>query len=322
MSHEITIRANKMAEIAYTGDSSEIWHGLGQQLEVGAPLSVWKEQAGMDWEAFESIVTYNAMGEIKVVPDKKVLFRSDTQEALSVIGAEYKIVQPGEILEFFNDLITLNGMKMSTAGTLFGGRRFWALADTGNAGEVVKNDEVRGYLLLTTSLDGSMSTQARFTSTRVVCNNTLTVALQSGSKSVAKVTHHKQFDPKAVKIDLGLMTQSWGDYMDKLRALSNKKMTAEDTRNFYQKMFFNPKLAIEDQSMANHRLVEQLMLRAQTGVGSEFSRGTAWGALNGATELYTHWTGKRDASHQFWDSYFGNHSNKKDEVYEQLLATV
>ncbi|ASD50498.1 hypothetical protein FDI24_gp217 [Acidovorax phage ACP17] len=316
MAHEIT-NTNGMDEMAFTGSRAAIWHGLGQELPVGASIAEWRKAAGMDWEAMESLVSYNALGETKFAPDKKLLFRSDNKEALGIVGSDYKIVQPGQVLGFFDDLTKLHGMRLSTAGTLFGGKRFWALAETSNKADVVGGDEVGAYLLLTTSVDGTMSTQARYTSIRVVCNNTLTIALSGNAKRAVKMTHHREWDPTQVKIDMGLLGESWAGYLGKLRALSEIKMSEQDTRKFYEKMFYNPSKA--EPTTAEQRTVDMLMEKAFAGIGSEMSAGTAWGALNGATELYTHWKGNRDLSRQFWDAFAGEQSDKKDMVLNGLV---
>lgn len=317
MAHEIT-HTNGKAEMAFTGSRKAIWHGLGQELNEDASIEEWKVQAGMNWEAMESLVAYNAFGQTKFAPDRKLLFRSDSQEMLGIVGTDYKVVQPGQVLEFFDDLTKLHGMKLSTAGTLFGGKRFWALAETGQKADIVGGDEVGGYMLLTTSVDGTMSTQARFTSIRVVCNNTLSVALSGNAKNSVKMTHHKEWDPKQTKIDLGLLSTSWSEYTDKLKKLTQISMDEKATRAFYEKLFFNPKKAADEQGISERRMVDLLMEKAFAGVGSEMSAGTAWGTLNGATELFTHWKGNRDASCQFWDSFAGNHANQKEMVLNNL----
>lgn len=323
MAHEITLRACGKAEMAYIGRKEAIWHGLGQALPEGQTIDQWKVAAGMDWEALESAVSYNAYGTELIVPDKKVLFRSDSKAALGIVGDKYNAVQPGEVLEFFDDLTKSHGMKLSTAGTLFGGRRFWALAETNHKGEVGKGDEIGGYLLLTTSVDGTLSTQARFTSVRVCCNNTLNMALNAHSKNVVRITHKAKFDPKSFKLDLGLIDSAWDTFMGNLDSLKNLKMDETITRNFYEKLFYTPSVKEEDQPIANIKVVEALMVRAFKGIGSEMSAGTAWGALNGVTEYFTH--GKNDKaekSNQFWYSYAGDGAQVKMDVYNALMDKV
>jgi phage/plasmid-like protein (TIGR03299 family) len=324
MAHEITIRADGTAEMAFTGSRKAIWHGLGQQLDENASIETWKKQAGLDWEVFESSVIYQTIvdGKLvsKVFPNKKALFRSDTKDALSIVGNDFKIVQPGDVLEFFRDLVSGHGMRLSTAGSLFGGTRFWALAETGKADSVVKGDEIKGYLLLTTAVDGSLATTAKFVSTRVVCNNTLTVAMAEGSKNMVRKTHKTVWNASEVKIDLGLIDGAWNKFMENLRALSNLEMSDKEVREFYQSTFFNPNLTAEEQGWGATKRVNELMHLYANGAGASLSYGTAWGALNAVTEMFTHGSGKRDASHQFWDSYYGTYDAIKNKVMTKLLT--
>jgi phage/plasmid-like protein (TIGR03299 family) len=326
MAHEITIRADGKAEMAFTGSRDAIWHGLGQQLDENASIETWKTQAGLDWEVHESSVLFQTFKDGKIVsdvfPNKKALFRSDTKAPLSIVGSDFKIVQPGEVLEFFRDLVSLHGMKLSTAGSLFGGTRFWALAETGKSENVVSGDEVKGHLLLTTAVDGTLATTAKFVSTRVVCNNTLTVAMSEGSKNMVRKTHKTAWDPSSVKIDLGLIDASWNKFMENLRKLSSVEMTDKQVRELYQDEFFNPKLAPDEQGWGAVKRVNDLMNLYRNGTGSNMSYGTAWGALNAVTEMFTHGSGKRDASHQFWDSYYGTSDNVKSGVMAKLLDMV
>lgn len=323
MAHELTIRENGKVEMAFAGPREAIWHGLGSQLADGASLDEWKKEAGMDWEVFESPLIYNAVVDDSIenmtFPDRKVLFRSDSKAPLGIVGNDFKIVQPDQVIEFFRDLVELHGMKLSTAGTLYGGKRFWALAETGMSGNVTNGDMVDGHLLLTTAVDGSMSTQARFTSTRVVCNNTLSIALKgASSRPIIRVTHKREFDPQAVKMDMGLLDKAWVSFMDDMRKLANIKMSPRQTREFFEEQLFDHNRMAHEQSWGVVRDVNNLVDLALGGSGSDMSAGTAWGALCGVTEYFTHGSGKRDASHQFWDAYVGSADSKKQELYNAL----
>lgn len=327
MAHEIT-HANGKDEVAFSGARSAIWHGLGQEMDDNASFEDWKVNAGLDWEVHESTVDYNVVNENSVVerksiPDKRVLFRSDTKDSLGIVSNDFKIVQPDQVIEFFRDLVELHGFKLSTAGTLFGGRRFWALADVGKSDNVVAGDQIDGHLLLTTAVDGTMSTQARFTSTRVVCNNTLTIALQgNSSRPVVRVTHKRDFDPSLVKIDLKLLDKGWVDFMASMKKLSNTKMSAKQTREFFEEQLFDGDRNANEQTWGVTREVTRLTDLALGGSGSAYSRGTAYGALCAVTEHFTHGTGKRDPSRQFWDSYVGNGDTKKQDMLRELLKVA
>lgn len=320
MAHEITERADGTHEFAFVGAREAIWHGLGNNLEEGLPLERWKTAAGMDFDVLESAVKFYDQEGVATFEGKKVLYRSDTNAPLSVVGDDFKVVQPDEVLEFFRDLVADKGMKLSTAGTLFGGRRFWALAETGRECEVVKGDTVLGHLLLTTAVDGSMATSCKFVSTRVVCNNTLSIAMSEKGNKQSRVTHRSVFDANKVKLDLGLIDAAWFNFMDNMKKLASVKMDQKTQRKFYEELFFDKAKDTSEQTSAAVRHVNRLLLLAAGGSGSDMSNGTAWGTLCGLTEYLTHGTGRRDANHQFWDSYHGSLDKKKADGFQKLMA--
>jgi phage/plasmid-like protein (TIGR03299 family) len=327
MAHELSIRENGFAEMAFTGSRDAIWHGLGQSIKPDASLDEWKKEAGMDWEVHESPGSYTRVvgttTEQLQIPDRKVLFRSDNGAMLGMVGTEFKVVNPGTVIDFFKDLVEQFGFRLSTAGCLFGGKKFWALADTGKSGEVSTGDRIDGHLLLTTAVDGTMSTQGRFTSTRVVCNNTLSIALSGVSaRPIVRVTHKRDFDASAVKIDLGVIDKGWVQFMDNMKKLSNTKMGPTQTRDFFEEQLFDPDRSKNDQTWSIQREVDRLINLALSGSGSDMSKGTAYGALNAVTEYFTHGTGRREASRQFWDAYAGAGDSKKQVLYRALMRKV
>jgi phage/plasmid-like protein (TIGR03299 family) len=318
MAHEIDL-SNNRANIAFLGSRQKIWHGLGTELTEDAPLEVWKVEAGLDWEVKESPITYRGNGDTILFSDKKALYRSDTVEPLSIVGENYKIVQPDEILEFFRDLVENNDMKLSTAGSLFGGKRFWALAELGKNTEIIDGDVVDGFLLLTTSVDGSLATTAKFVSERVVCNNTLSIAMSEKTQNLVKCSHKSQWDAKAVKIDLGLLDQSWDTFITNMRTLASTPMSDQQVHSFFTEQFYDKKVAVDKQGWGATKKVKTLTDLYYSGAGSDLSVGTAWGVLNAVTDLYTHGSGKRDASHQFMNAFYSS-DLIKNKVMEDLLT--
>lgn len=140
--------AHLVETMAYAGETP--WHGLGNQLTQKQPIEVWQREAGMDWEIQESPVHFKSetvghLGAIHSFPEQKVLFRSDTKAPLSVVSQRYHTVQPREVLEFYRDLTEVSGYELETAGVLKGGRKFWALARTGQGATLKGNDQVNGY---------------------------------------------------------------------------------------------------------------------------------------------------------------------------------
>lgn len=313
MAHMINVRENGFAEMAFVGDRSQIWHGLGQSLTQDASIETWKTESGMDWDIVSSPVVYEANGEKRAFDGKQVLFRSDTGAGLGIVSQDYKVVQPGEVLEFFRDLVGKNDMFLDTAGVLFGGRRFFASANTGRMGAVLGNDTIKGNLLLTTSADGTLATNAMFVATRTVCNNTLRIALQEDGKRV-RVTHGKTFDPQDIKTQLGLMDQAWTNFMDTITDLSKVKLDDEKAREFFYKLTANPEKTAEDQSFAVARTVNDLMARYKTGMGANVSYGTAWGLVNAVTES-SMWGGRASGDSKIWQNFYGKTGANSDNAF-------
>ena len=206
--------------MAYAGQRP--WHGLGNKLAAGQSIEQWRQSAGMDWAIEESDVRFVAgkdgIGSLHAFPDQKVLYRSDTRRPLAVVSRRFQVVQPGEILEFYRDLTEVGGFELETAGVLAEGRKVWALARTGQSAVLKGKDQVDGYLLLATACDGTLATTAQFTSVRVVCNNTLKIAV-GDNRGAIKVPHRSAFDPDAIKCQLGLTVAPWARFVAKMKEL-------------------------------------------------------------------------------------------------------
>jgi phage/plasmid-related protein TIGR03299 len=306
------------------------WHGLGQQLSPNQPLDVWAERAGMDWRIEAADVRFAACGMgldvIRAFPDQKVLYRSDTKAPLAIVSKRYQVVQPAEILEFYRDLTDIGGFEMETAGVLREGRKFWALARTGQSVSLKGRDQVNGYLLLATACDGTLATTAQFTSVRVVCNNTLAIALANGTDAV-KVPHRSQFDAQAVKRQLGIAISSWDDFMMQMKLLSERKVDARTTEAFLRRVLTYPATNPTANSMkvVNQRAIKRVQeLFAGHGRGSDLvsSAGTAWGLLNSVTEFVDHHRRARSSDHRLDSAWFGPGATLKEKALYEALRLV
>ncbi len=147
MAHEIDDSTGRPA-IAYVGETP--WHELGEKLPEGQSIETWLKAARLQWELKRLPVQYLVDGRLRTMDDRFVLVRSDTQAALSVVSAEYQIVQPKEVLEFYRGLVESFGYTLETAGALDGGRKVWALAKTPivDTVDAVGEDAVAAYVLL------------------------------------------------------------------------------------------------------------------------------------------------------------------------------
>lgn len=313
--------AHEIETMAYVGATP--WHGLGNQLSPQRPIDVWTHEAGMNWQIETGDVLFNAGGSdelrIKSFADNKVLFRSDTLAPLSVVSKRYQIVQPREVLEFYRDLVAVGGFELETAGVLKGGRKFWALARTGQAQRLKGDDAIKGYLLLATSCDGTLATTAQFTSVRVVCNNTLQVAVAHPGGAV-KVPHSTQFDPALVKQSLGIGVTAWDAFMGDVKRLAARPVDQYEASRFLIEVFGNADQLMEEQP--NQKALQTVRsLFEGKGRGSELAsaQGTAWGLVNGVTEFVDHHRKARNQDFRLDSAWFGQGAALKDRAFQAAL---
>ena len=308
--------------MAYTGERP--WHGLGNKLASQQPIEVWRQQAGMDWQIEESEVRFitgsHGIGAIEAFPENKVLYRSDTKAPLAVVSKRFQVVQPEEVLEFYRDLTQYNGFELETAGVLREGRKFWALARTGQSTTLKGRDKVEGYLLLATACDGSLATTAQFTSVRVVCNNTLQIAL-GDNRGAVKVPHRSEFNADAVKQQLGLTVAPWNRFVAKMKDLVACPVDPDSVDGLLRRMLVysgQPGKApvVNEQAV---RSVRALYDGGGRGAQLASSRGTAWGLLNSVTEYVDHHRRARSDDHRRDAAWFGQGAQFKQRAWDGLV---
>ncbi len=320
--------AHLIEQMAYVGATP--WHGLGNQLSPKQPLEVWQQEAGMNWQIQESPVRFMAdavghLGTIHSFPEQKVLYRSDSKEALSVVSKRYQVVQPREVLEFYRDLTERSGYELETAGVLKGGRKLWALARTGQSAALKGNDVVNGYLLLATSCDGTLATTATPTTVRVVCNNTLSIAVNGASQAI-KVPHSTRFNPQAVKQQLGIAVSQWDDFMYRMRMLAERKVQDHEAKDFLRSVLSEVQTGNPERTgLSNERaLTKVLSLYDGHGRGAELeaAKGTAWGLLNAVTEYVDHERRARSNEYRMDTAWFGQGAVIKQRALNTALLLV
>jgi len=346
--------AHQLEQMAYVGQTP--WHGLGNQLTQNQPIEVWAQQAGMDWRIESSNVSYmaqNERGHSIIIPyeEQRVLYRSDTHAPLSVVSQRYQEVQPLEILEFYRDLTEQSGFELETAGVLKGGKKFWALAKTGQTSALKGNDVSNGYILLATGCDGTLATTAQFTSNRVVCNNTLAVALrgQSSSAGAVKVPHSTRFDAEKVKQQLGISVRAWDEHVYEMKQLSQRKVSQTEAAAYFDAVFNNTSLSAaeqdegiiqfyrnaaaqahqaakaENKAEPNGRAMSKVMAMFNGhGRGAELSsaKDTAYGLLCSITEFADHERRAMSQDHRLDSAWFGAGAGLKQRALEQAAALI
>lgn len=309
-----------MAAIAFAGQTP--WHGLGQALTPDASIETWTREAGLNYTVNESPVLFQT--DATTMPEefkgRKVLHRSDTGGALAVVSDGYRVVQPADVMGFFSKLVELGGFQMETAGVLSHGRRVWALAKVNQGADVVEGDTVRPYVLLGTSYDGTMATVAKFTSIRVVCNNTITAALGREHGGTVRVLHSERFNPDAVRMELGIVGDNWERFLVQSRKLSRETMGQVEADAFVTALL--EPLRTNDKPLNQTKGYRRIMdLFNGQAIGAEIPgvAGTRWAMLNAVTEMVDHERG-RSVNTRMESAWFGTGAVLKNKALELLSA--
>jgi len=340
MAHMIDM-SNSQANVAYVGATP--WHGLGQKLTPGAGLEIWAQQAGLSHEVLRSPVQWrDESGLTGNMPERHVLYRSDNRKALSVVGKDYQIVQPATILDFFGKLAEVGGFELEVAGSLSDGKRIWGLARVNDGAPVIGHDVVRPYLLLATSYDASMATTAKFTAIRVVCNNTITMAVgrfdgQSYSgkseddtenqavNTMIRIPHCNKFDPEQARQALGIAGNAWEKWLIQTRLLAERTMEPDEAAKFLNSLLLpeQPKPAdgrapkpIEETKA--YRRIMSLFDGGLIGAGLA-GNDSRWTMLNAVTEFVDHEQGNTPST-RMNAAWFGTGDAIKSRAYRMLQA--
>lgn len=328
MAHLIDM-SNDRANMAYVGQTP--WHGLGVELNPDSPLEMWAEQAGFNWEVRKSPVMYQRLdtssgepvGEFIRVPNRWALYRSDTGNALSVMSSNFRITQPKQVVEFFRDLIEQGGAKMHTMGMLSGGAKFWALAKFDDDFKI-GGDQVLPYLLLATSCDGTLANTAQFTTVRVVCNNTLSVATREEGKARISVPHSTDFNADHFKTQLGLMGGSWERFKSDATELSKRKVSQEEAVKFFLQVLY-PKTNSESINLETARpMLASIINVYEHGVGQDTksAKGTAWGLVNAVSRFTDHERQSASNDSRLNSAWFGSGALMKRRAYNDALQLL
>ena len=307
-------------EFAYQGDELP-WHGLGFPVERNITPKQMLKAARLNWRVAMGQVQFSHPERGLIVDSQhQVMYREDSGAVLDITGPKYTPFQNEEVLYFFKEYVEAGEMTLETAGALNGGRQIWALARMEQGFTLPGKDRVEGYVLLMNPHQYGKGGILKFTPVRVVCANTMAMALGSGDAGI-KLWHNRPFDEdmqNEAKRRLGIARERLDAYGEVARELSQWTMTAEDVLTALQPQFnADPEKEIEEQSPTVLRLIE-LWSGAGMGATLKAADHTAWGLLNAATQYFDHEYGKtRDA--RMTNAWLGTGSVKKRELMNTLL---
>ena len=335
-------------------NDQQAWHGLGQVI-AGYPTleEAWKN-SGMDWmiEQFPvqaAIPLSDGIVDILELDEKFVNVRMDKRIPLGVVGNDYEVIQNEEHWKgFVVPYAEHTGSQIETTGTLRNGRVIWFLLKKGEV-EYVKNDPITEYFLLASSHDGSLCTTIMNTPVRVVCNNTLTAAI-NGSKNAFKVRHHANHSVKIeeIKRAIGFGDKFMMKFDEVFAGLANLQMTATKQREILDEVIFPKKMAEIDPALIltlpkerekvslkgetiRQGKIDKVMELTEIGMGSDIPgvRGTGYGLYNAITEYYDHYgrskkerDGRSVEEQRFESNFFGQSQRAKEQALNAMLPLI
>ncbi len=267
------------------------WHGLGTIVQDAPNSAEAIKLAGLDWYvASRPVYTEMGNGEKMLIEGQKANVRSTDNKVLGMVSDRYKIVQNSDAFDF-TDALVGEGCKYETAGSLFGGKKIWLLASLPE--QKIIDDAVIPYVCFTNAHDGFGSIQAIMTPTRVVCNNTLNLAL-SGAKRRWSTKHVGDLSSKLAEARHTLELAN--DYMsclsEEAERLANIKITDEKVQEILDELFpVNPEDT--DRKKRNVAELKDRFMVCMFAPDILKFKGTAWQVVNAASDFATHVTPKR-----------------------------
>lgn len=291
MSHELEF-INGEAAMVFTGERQAIWHELGTQ--VGDDLNPQEimKAAKLDWDVVKVPLTGMYDGK-EVSTGSSALLRTSDHSVLDVVPNSWNPVQNSEAFAFFDEFIDAGSMKMDTAGSIRNGRKVWALAKLNEGFELFGGDKIEGYLLFSNPHYFGRCVDIKFTPVRVVCNNTLTMALADVSENQVRHSHRTAFDADRVKAVLGIAHTKLQEYEAQATILGNKQYTNDNAIEFMGKVF--PVLTQKRESRkVLSKQAERALEIIEQQPGAQYRPGSYWNLFNAATYVTSNEYGRND----------------------------
>ena len=309
--------AHMVETMAYAGQVP--WHGLGKKVPADLSPEQMLSAADLDWTV-QKVPAFAKVNDENVNVGWSALIRSSDNRILDVVSNDWNPVQNHEAFQFFNEYCEAGDMEMHTAGSLKDGQIVWALAKVKESFELFKGDQVDSYLLFTNPHKFGQCIDVRFTPIRVVCNNTLTLALKQKEERVIKKNHRTVFDASTVKEQLGIATDKLAKYKEMAEFLGSKRYTQDKLKEYFNQIF--PVLVYNKEKGPQRKELSKSATRAlevvHTQPGANFAEGSWWQAWNAVTYLTDHEIGKTVDS-RLQSAWFGANKNVKIKALETAI---
>jgi phage/plasmid-like protein (TIGR03299 family) len=297
------------------------WHNMGAKLDEPATAREAIQAANLDWRVVK--VPLFAGSKRIPVPDKFATVRktssiiSKSDPVLGVVGKDYTPLQNTDAFNFFDPIVGENAAIYHTAGALGKGERIWILAKLPDYIRVVGDDIAEKYLLLSNSHDGKSSVQIKFTPVRVVCQNTLTQALNDGNGSW-RIVHHSDIHQKIKQAHemLGLIKGKFNALEASFQRMARVKMDRNRLHQYLVQVYPAPKEEEQIALVQRDRDWSEYFFDQGRGNRLPDVSGSLWAAFNGVTEWLDHRKGRQNEGQRLNSLWFGEGARIKNRAYE------
>ena len=258
------------------------WHGLGTKVEEAPTSADALHLAGLDWRVEQKNI--QLCGGAKV-PGYKANVRSTDGKVLGVVSDRYRIVQNADAFEFTDSIIG-GDVRYETAGSLNGGKKIWLLAKLPET--EIAGDKTEPYLCFSNTHDGSGAVRVCMTPIRVVCNNTLNLALDS-AKRAWSIRHTGSLQSKMheARTCLRRANRYMGALAEKADRMANTTITRDQLNRILDELFPVDEHTTEREKQNIKKLRDEYMVCYFAPDLVKF-RDTAWGAYNAMSDMITH----------------------------------
>jgi phage/plasmid-like protein (TIGR03299 family) len=301
------------------------WHRKGTKLPDGATLAQAQELAGHNFEV--EMVDVSA-GNIPI-NGWCATVRTDTNEPLGMVKDTYRIIQPSVLYDVLRPVLGESAAHLDCGGTLGKGEKIWVLAKLPNSFYIpgVRDDVIDHYLLIVNSFDRSLPLTLRSTPVRVVCQNTLVMALRGKVQADYRIFHR----PGAgALIDIahsamGIMTQHQEYLSETAGAMARFQMGVRATKNFLKRLFPSAPeeegRPVTEQTLKKRERVELLFSEVDRN-NLPGMRGTAWALYNAIVEYIDHERPAREGTDELDRMWFGSSYDVKTTAARLLMKQI
>ena len=322
-------------EVAFALRGKPAWHNLANRIfaedEQVSTATMLSEAKLNNWNVRLVPITDYTPADWRDNSSAQFVVRTNPfdngTDILSVVGKRYKVIQNEELFQFADNLTDSDLAKWESAGSIKNGKVVFGSLDIPR--EFVldpqgANDKTKLYLIVWTSHDGSVSIQAAITPVRVVCQNTLNLAMRTAKQSF-KIRHTQTAEGRiaAAREALGLSFTYFDEFQKNAQELFKKEITDKQFYDLVRSLYPKP----EDEKKASVKkwenkviLIDDLYFKSPTNANI---KGTAWGAFNALTERLDYYrssnTGKNDNLYAAASGFDPILTAEKNKIFKALV---